>query len=64
MKTEQTLQQIGEFRCTKCDNTENLALDSSLFKCAVCGGEECEMNFALTGRETLAVSLKQPQVAV
>ena len=49
--TTQTLQQIGEFRCTKCNHTVNLAVgDDTAFTCAACGGEECEMNFAFAGK--------------
>jgi hypothetical protein len=37
-----------EFQCTQCGETVILrAEDNTPFKCASCGGEECEANFAL-----------------
>ncbi len=60
MKTEQTLQQMCEVRCTKCDHTVNLAVDDgSYFTCAVCGGEECEANFAFGTPESTGAGLEQ-----
>jgi hypothetical protein len=60
MKTEQTLQQMGEYRCTRCGQTVNLAVDDdTAFTCAVCGGNECEMDFAFGTPEPRETELEE-----
>jgi hypothetical protein len=42
--------EMGEFKCTGCDQAVVLAVgNDTSFVCKNCGGQGCEMTFALTG---------------
>jgi predicted nucleic acid-binding Zn ribbon protein len=51
-KGEEMENQMGEYQCTNCHESVVLAVgDDSPFNCKNCGGEECEMNFNLAGKD-------------